>query len=381
MTPQTLPTVVFAMRYPDDVGLVWAGMARLYDAATGYLLSQARGLVCFPVLTDRPALGTPNLGRVACNWYDTRTPASRVRIREVAAEHRVRLVVYMSGVASELDLTYLRQLGIRTLNIEGDSYPPDTQPWVKRAAKRVLRGWLKRGIHDCYAPNAEHQGRYLVRSVGLPRSRVVTVVNGIDVERFTPGPRPDPNALGLPNTEYYVISVSQARPEKRVDVLIDAAALVFHQQPGLSLTFVHVGAGQCLDVWKTKAEKLGLGERYAFPGESTDVLPYHRLATLFAHAAERESFGFAVAEAMACGKPVVAARSAGPAEVMEEGKTGLLVELGDAGGFARAILRLFEDAELHARMSTAARERAVQLYDVRRQAAELAAVIRRLLNP
>jgi glycosyltransferase involved in cell wall biosynthesis len=200
-------------------------------------------------------------------------------------------------------------------------------------------------------------------------------VNGVDLEQFFPAPSPAPSTLGLPTTEYYVVSVGQARPEKRIDTLIAAAAEIFRQEPGLSSTFVHVGGGQCLESWKKKAAELGLGERFQFPGGQANVVPYLRLATVFAHPAERESFGFAVAEAMACGKPVVAARSPGPAEIVGENGSGTLVEPGDVRGFARELLALLKDESRRQQIGNAGRARVVQYYDSRKQSLDLARVI------
>jgi glycosyltransferase involved in cell wall biosynthesis len=244
------------------------------------------------------------------------------------------------------------------------------------AGKRIMRRWLRIGVHDRYIADAHHQRRFLLEFAALPPDRVDTVVNGVDLERFSPGAKQDPVSLNLPVTENYVLSVSQARPEKRLDVLIEAAEEVFRIRPGLSVTFLHVGDGQCLEKWKAKAKKHGLGDRYQFAGGKADVVPYHRLATVFAHPAERESFGYAVAEAMACGKPVIAARSSGPSEIIDEGVTGTLVEIGDVQGFARAILALLDDSSRRKQMGAAGRERAVRLYDLHRQSVELASVIR-----
>jgi glycosyltransferase involved in cell wall biosynthesis len=252
----------------------------------------------------------------------------------------------------------------------------------KWAAKQLLRRWLGIGIHDMYVANAHHQRRLLLDFARLPPHRVETVVNGVDLTRFTPDARPDPAALGLPTTEHYVVSISQARPEKRIDVLIDAASEIFHLRPGLSLTFVHVGGGKCLDEWKARAKRLGLGDRYQFTGTRSDVVPYLRLATIFAHAAEFESFGFVVAEAMACAKPVIAARSPGPVEIIDSGVTGILVEPGDVPGMVGELLSCIDDPSRRIRMGNAGRERCERLYDGRRPSIELARVIRdQLLKP
>ena len=377
--PSELPSIAFAMRYPDDVGLVWASLARGPGTAMRELAEVAGALVCFPVLTDRPAFQTPWATRLPCNWYDTQTPTSREQIQALVREHHIKVVFYWSCPSDSVDIRFLHGLGLRTINCEVDSYPPNSQqPLIKWLAKRLLRGWLAIGIHDRYVANAHHQRRFLLEFAALPAHRVETVVDGVDLERFTPEPRPEPAELDLPVSEYYVISVSQARPEKRVDVLVDTAIELFSLRPELSLTFVHVGGGQCLEEWKKRAAPLG--DRYRFTGSKSDVVPYLRLATIFVHAAERESFGYVVAEAMACGKPIIAARIPGPSELMEEGVTGILVVPGDASGMARQILGLLDDPPRRERMGLAGRERAQRHYNSRRQAVELAAILKKELH-
>ena len=53
-----LPGIAFAMRYPDDVGLVWASMSLIHAGVMQELSGIAQGVVCFPILTERPAFQT-----------------------------------------------------------------------------------------------------------------------------------------------------------------------------------------------------------------------------------------------------------------------------------------------------------------------------------
>ena len=86
-------------------------------------------------------------------------------------------------------------------------------------------------------------------------------------------------------------------------------------------------------------------------------------------------------EAMACGKPVVATRIGGVPEVVEEGKTGLLVPPGDSPALAEALLRLLRDPALRTRMGEAGRRRAERLFDQRRQVEQITAVYDNILGP
>src|SRR5262249_37286337 len=154
----------------------------------------------------------------------------------------------------------------------------------------------------------------------LPPERVVTVVNGIDTTLFTPGPAPDPAELWLPKTQHYAVAVCQARPEKRVEFLMDVASRVFARRPDLSLTFVYVGDGQCMAEYRRRVDELGLRGKFWLAGFQNHVIPFHRLASFLVHAADRESFGFVLTEAMATGKPVVATTAPGPREILADGE-------------------------------------------------------------
>jgi glycosyltransferase involved in cell wall biosynthesis len=95
------------------------------------------------------------------------------------------------------------------------------------------------------------------------------------------------------------------------------------------------------------------------------------------HASANEPFGLTIVEAMALGKPVVAAASGGPLEIVSDGVDGLLVPHGDAGGLAAAVMRLLGDPELAARLGEAAQHRAGE-FSSRRYAARFAEAVRDL---
>ena len=258
-----------------------------------------------------------------------------------------KLIVYMACGTSEISLRFLRGLGLATVNYEQYSYPPEArQSPVRRAAKYIIHSRLRLNVHDGYMANSDHMRRFLLSYAGLPADRVHTVINGIDTELYCPGPAPAPGQYGLPNTEYYALSVCQARPEKRVDFLLEVAHRVYELRPNISLTFVHAGGGTCLQAWLAKAQSMGLAGKFCFVGPTNDVATIHRLASVLVHAADRESFGLALAEAQATGKPVIASEALGPREVISDGETGYLIEKDDVEMFARAVLRLLDDPDL-----------------------------------
>ena len=101
-----------------------------------------------------------------------------------------------------------------------------------------------------------------------------------------------------------------------------------------------------------------------FAGAQKDVVPYLQRARAFLMPSDMESFGLAALEAMACGVPVIASRVGGLPEVVEDGVSGFLHPVGDVEAMAASARWLLDDDALHARMSAAARERAVTHFQI-----------------
>uniref|UniRef100_UPI003A925430 glycosyltransferase n=1 Tax=Leisingera sp. TaxID=1879318 RepID=UPI003A925430 len=108
----------------------------------------------------------------------------------------------------------------------------------------------------------------------------------------------------------------------------------------------------------------GLQGKVLLPGRQADVATWVAAADIFVHAALDEAFGLAVVEAMACGKPAIVAGTMGPAEIVEDGETGLLVADGSVTGLSQAMARLMADDGLRNRLGQMARRQAVERYSL-----------------
>ena len=121
----------------------------------------------------------------------------------------------------------------------------------------------------------------------------------------------------------------------------------------------HAGYAEAL---RRRATELGISDRVTFLGLRDDIPEILAALDVLVHCPTApEPFGRVLAEAMAVGRPVVAARCGGIPEVVEDQVTGLLVTPGDAQGFASAVLRLLEDPALGERFGKAGRQRAETL--------------------
>jgi len=155
--------------------------------------------------------------------------------------------------------------------------------------------------------------------------------------------------------------MGQLIPWKRQDLLLRALPAVLAQAPEARL--VMLGAdnfGEHPDyvaALGTLAQELGVHEHvlWAFADRPADALA---ALDVLAHPADREPFGRVVLEALALGVPVVAINRAGPAEIIEDGISGLLVPPDDPAALAQAIVRLLQDEDLRDTISDGARIRA-----------------------
>lgn len=379
-THSELPGVLFTMRYPDDTGYVWNYIANVRDRASEHLRARATPYIAFPKLTGNPTYQPQHLQPVELDCYDN-SPAGHEAIEAFVRKNNIKVIVFMSALPQTVCLALLRRLGVRTINTEDDGFDPRRRDgFAKRSVKFLMRRVLQRQAHDLHLANSKGQRDFLLNYSLLPPARVALMTNSVDCARFCPGDQGSARAqTGLDQDRFWILAVAQARPEKRVDALIDVIYAVVQARPAARIGFVYVGDGPPVASWKQQAERLGLGDRVVFAGRQNEVLPYYRAADLMVHAAERESFGLAIVEAMACGIPVVASAAAGPKETIVDGKTGALVDLHDFAAFADAILR-YVDApamtKLHGRNACAHVNAA---YNVVRHGKDFAAHIERFL--
>lgn len=199
-------------------------------------------------------------------------------------------------------------------------------------------------------------------AASFPFPHVHVVPNGVDLVRFRPdGPATDlKGPLGLPASGPLVGMVGVLAPWKGHDVFLGAAARVLQDMPTAGFLIVgdeayqtHGHAG-----WRAhlqeEARRLGVAHAARFLGWREDVPEILRALDIAVHASVRpEPFGRVLAEAQACGIPVVAARGGGTGEVVAEGETGLLVAPGDEAALAAAILALLADAPRRRAMGAA----------------------------
>ncbi len=228
--------------------------------------------------------------------------------------------------------------------------PVRAERWLAARATRIV------AISACVAD-------HLLEVTPAARERTVLIYNGIEPDGFRPTrSREQVRAeLGLPPDCLLVGTVGQIVPWKRQDVFIEAAAIIVARMPrshllvvGADLFGEHSDYGREL---RSLAEMLNVGSRVIFTGYHEDVASVMAALDVLVHPAEDEPLGRVLLEAMSLGVPCVAASSGGPAEIIEDGVSGMLVTPGDVNGFAREVCELLERPGAARRLGEAGRAR------------------------
>jgi glycosyltransferase involved in cell wall biosynthesis len=255
----------------------------------------------------------------------------------------------------------------------------------ERRAAAIVQG-LKRC--DAVLCNSRYV-RSRLESLGVGAERLALLVGGVDPARFHPR---DPGPAG-PLDRPVLGLAGRLKPIKGVEVAFEALAAL--RRDGLQARLLLAGAGPEEGRLRERARHPGLAGAVEFLGDlGPEAMPaFYRRLDLYLQpsieilhpdsgAAQAESMGRALLEAQAAGVPVVASRSGGIPDVVEDGTTGVLVPPGDAAGLAAAIAALCADADRRARLAAAARRAVVDRFSweavVRdTEAAITAAILRR----
>jgi N-acetyl-alpha-D-glucosaminyl L-malate synthase BshA len=163
-----------------------------------------------------------------------------------------------------------------------------------------------------------------------------------------------------PQNEPLLVHVSNFRPVKRPVDCVEILGRVLRQ--GIATRLIMVGDGSERTNAEHRARCLGIYDKCTFVGKQPKIVDYLSASDVLLLPSEQESFGLAALEAMACELPVIASRVGGLPEVVTDGETGYLSEVGDVDKMAHDAGRLLSDSELRTAMGKRARESAVSRY-------------------
>src|SRR3712207_2001559 len=209
---------------------------------------------------------------------------------------------------------------------------------------------------DRLVANTDDEARQLVDHYGADPRRTLVVPPGVDLDRFTPGDRAAARRrLGVAEDAVVLLFVGRIQPLKAPDLLLEAAARMLADDPGLrdrlQVHVVGAPSGTGLEAPRQLEQLvagLGIADLVRFlPPADTELLAEHyRAADVAVVPSHNESFGLVALEAQACGTPVVSAAVGGLRTAVRDGVSGVLVEGRDPVDYAAAIRAVLARREL-----------------------------------
>lgn len=241
------------------------------------------------------------------------------------------------------------------------------------SSRRELAAWMKprhlraqrkaNALVDCIVANSHAVGRSAERREGLDADYIRVIHNGIDADRFVPREAPQKTRarLQIPPERRIVGIVANFSPVKDHALFLSVAGILIHRHDNLH--FLLVGDGPLRG---EIARATGKSDRFTITSTRDDVASLMNIMDICVLTSEREGFPNVLLEAMALGKPVVAASVGGVPELVEDGVTGLLAHTRRPEEFADAIDRLLNDDAKVQSLGARAADRVREEFSTRR---------------
>jgi sugar transferase (PEP-CTERM/EpsH1 system associated) len=237
--------------------------------------------------------------------------------------------------------------------------------WVRR---------MHRPFVDHYVGLSRDLVDYLIERVGVPRTRVTQIINGVDTQRFAPLTSSMGRSAARRLAEWPFVdeglvvvgTVGRMQTVKNQPLLAHAFVRALRLEPSLrdTLRLVMIGDGPLRASVERILEAANCRDLAWLPGARHDVAAQLRAFDVFVLPSQAEGISNTILEAMACGVPVVATDVGGNRELVEDQVTGVIVPSDDATTLARQMVSLALDARARVAYGAAGRQRVCERFSL-----------------
>jgi sugar transferase (PEP-CTERM/EpsH1 system associated) len=306
----------------------------------------------------------------------------RAYVRLYRALRRLRPRVVHTRNLGTVDLQWVAALARVPVRIHGEHGWDAGDLHGTSPQNLRIRRFCRPAVHHYVAMSKDLQ-RWLRQQVGVQRSCISQVYNGVDVSRFVAGRAPLADAPWAADPDPIVIgTVGRLERTKNQGLLIDAFVrlMVLVPERAQRLRLLVAGDGPDLAALRERAHALAIGSRVWFTGMRSDVPAVMRSLDVFVLPSLNEGISNTLLEAMASERPVVATAVGGNPELIEDGVTGFLVQRHDPDELARRIAAYVANPQLAESHGRAGRERVVTRFGLPRMLEDYRALYTRLIE-
>ena len=232
----------------------------------------------------------------------------------------------------------------------------------KKLNRRILNRYL--GIFtDRVVAVSEEVKKEIVRYDSVPENKVAVIYNGVDRKRFVDiDAQSIRSEFHIPKSTPVIGTVGRFFPQKGQKYLLEAVAKVRNNFPHIAV-FV-IGDGSLKEELQDHTKNLNIEQNIIFTGVRRDIPALLAAMDIFIFPSLWEGFGNALVEAMAAGKPIIATDIPSVREILDSGKSGIVVPPANSEAIAQSLELLLSDRALAENLGNAARERALSSFTI-----------------
>jgi sugar transferase (PEP-CTERM/EpsH1 system associated) len=304
---------------------------------------------------------------------EMRLPTDRFRfpVLRLAREFR-RLspdIVHTRGWSTVDAICAARVAGVEYV-IHGEHGREAGDPNGGNRKRNLVRKWLAPLVNR-FVTVSDDLRSWLIQTVGIPTSKITTIHNGVDSNRFAAARRPSSRALlGFDDALFTLGTVGRLDPVKDHATLIKAFLPIAQSQQPTRL--IIAGDGPARSTIERLGVELKIADKIQLLGERHDIPEVLQACDVFTLTSIAEGISNTILEAMASALPVVATRVGGNPELVDDGLTGYLVEARDVTGLTAAFETYLQDQNLRNRHGQNARARVLQKFSLEGMATQYA---------
>ncbi len=305
------------------------------------------------------------------------------RLWKVLRELRPSIIHTRNLAALEMQLVGIFVPGARRIHGEHgrDIYDLDGSNRKYRLLRQILDPFIHR-----YIAVSEDLCSWLTQTLRLAQGRIQQIYNGVDQERFSPRPDQRP-ALAPPgflrDDQLLVGTVGRLAEVKDQFSLLAAVQILASQQPETrdSVRLVLVGDGPLFSRLQDSIKELGIEDLVWMPGDRADIPQLLRMIDIFVLPSLAEGISNTLLEAMASGLPLIATRTGGNPELVDDGDNGYLVPVSDPRALANTIAKMLAEPETRKAMGLRGRKKVARRFNWARTVDSYLAVYDDVLAP
>jgi glycosyltransferase involved in cell wall biosynthesis len=374
--PATVPpTLLCSVIFPANTGFAWDFIERLYARMADKLLEEqgVRTIVAYPAIAEPPRTLAGSAAIPVVLDTELRTLRARASMVQFVRRENVQVLYLTDRPLWSPWYRSLRSAGVRRIIVHDHTSGVRTVPTgIRRAVKRAL----------VRVPGVAADVVIAVSDFVAERDRAVALIapesvrrvwNGVDpIQPDSEADRPDVRTLlGLSHDTPVIGCACRAAPEKGVDVLFKAFDLVCRTNASPPV-LAYIGTGPESNRLAELRDSLQSANRIHMLGYLSGASGLLRTANVcVVPSVWEDAFPLAVLEMMARGRAVVATRVGGIPEMIEDGRSGLLVTRTDVNALAEALTRVLESPSLQNTLGRAARDRASRMFTANQQLEQL----------